>query len=373
MSRVTDQSRRAVLRLGLRAAAACGLTGVSATAAPSSNRAAVCLYLIGGNDSNNMIVPLDSPAYDAYAKGRGPLAIPRDALLAVDSNNPSAKYGFHPSMAGLQGLYNRGALAVLANVGRNTAPLTAAAVKANSASVPNDLFEHIGASNVRYIPNGYLTLEWAPQGNRQPVAQLERGITMTPSETAPVRGARPRPFSTQFPNTNTGRGLQSVANQLRSGALGGHLFVCPTVGFDTHGNQLARQAALFTELNDALVAFYSAMEELGIADRVTLFTQSEFDRTLAPNDRGGTEHAWGGHQLIMGGSVFGSRVHGTFPSLELGGADDLGQSGTWIPTTSNVQYDATIAQWLGRTNLASLPGFENLNQFFPANLGFLTA
>jgi uncharacterized protein (DUF1501 family) len=167
--------------------------------------------------------------------------------------------------------------------------------------------------------------------------------------------------------------LESVANRLRISSPTEQFFFCPVGGFDTHGGQLDRQAALFTDLNDAMVAFYGAMQELRIADRVTLFTQSEFDRTLAPNTRGGTEHAWGGHQLIMGGSVLGGRVHGVFPSLELGGPDDLGNNGTWIPSTSNVQYDATIAAWLGRTDLTSLPGFENLREFFPVNLGFLAA
>jgi uncharacterized protein (DUF1501 family) len=378
MNRTEGQSRRSVLGFGLKAAACC-LAGAAApaSAASSANRAAVCLYLLGGNDSNNMIVPTSSSEYDIYARGRGPLAVPKEALLPVDSYSPSAKYGFHPNLPGIQQIYNQGSLAVLANVGRTSMPLDAPGIKANPAALPSDLFLHTGASDVRYVANGYLTLAWATGGDSSvrkapPVAMLEHGVTMAPRESAPLRDAS-SPLSTPFPKTPFGRQLESVANRLRISSPTRQLFFCPVGGFDTHGDQLARQGFLFTDLNDAMVAFYGAMRELRIADRVTLFTQSEFDRTLAPNPRGGSEHAWGGHQLIMGGSVLGGRVHGVFPSLELGGPDDLGNNGTWIPSTSNVQYDATIAAWLGRTDLPSLPGFENLREFFPANLGFLAA
>lgn len=378
MNRTNGQSRRSVLNLGWKAAACC-LTGgaVPAFAASSTNRAAVCVYLLGGNDSNNMIVPTSSPEYEVYARGRGPLAIPRDALLPVDSYSPSAKYGFHPNLPGIQQIYNQGSLAVLANVGRTSVPVNAGNTKANPAGLPTDLFLHTGASDVRYVPSGYLSLAWATGSvssdpKAPPVAVLEHGVTVAPPRSASLRGPS-TPLSTPFPKTLFGRQLEAVANRLRISSPTGQFFFCPVGGFDTHGDQLTRQAALFTDLNDAMVAFYGAMQELRIANRVTLFTQSEFDRTLAPNTRGGTEHAWGGHQLIMGGSVLGGRVHGVFPSLELGGSDDLGNNGTWIPSTSNVQYDATIAAWLGRADLTSLPGFEHLREFFPVDLGFLAA
>jgi uncharacterized protein (DUF1501 family) len=126
-----------------------------------------------------------------------------------------------------------------------------------------------------------------------------------------------------------------------------------------------------TALNDAVVAFYRAVEELGIADRVTLFTQTEFNRTLAANRLGGSDHGWGGHQLILGRSVLGGQVYGHFPSLELGGPDDAGTTGVWIPTTSDVQYAATLAHWLGGADLLNQPAFAALSQFKESDLGFL--
>jgi uncharacterized protein (DUF1501 family) len=120
-----------------------------------------------------------------------------------------------------------------------------------------------------------------------------------------------------------------------------------------------------------VVAFYRSIEEMGIADRVTLFTQTEFNRTLAPNHNRGTEHGWGGHQLVLGKSVLGGQVHGRFPSLELGGPDDAGTTGIWIPSTSDVQFAATLGAWLGRNDLASLPEFAGLREFAQSDLGFL--
>src|SRR5207237_281172 len=78
----TKSSRRSVLSFGVKAAAAYGLSNLARplAAASSVNRACVCLYLNGGNDSNNMIVPLDSPAYELYDKGRGTLALPKREL-----------------------------------------------------------------------------------------------------------------------------------------------------------------------------------------------------------------------------------------------------------------------------------------------------
>ncbi|HUQ50120.1 MAG TPA: hypothetical protein VM056_05340, partial [Terriglobales bacterium] len=90
-----------------------------------------------------------------------------------------------------------------------------------------------------------------------------------------------------------------------------------------------------------------------------------------PNTGGGTDHAWGGHQLIMGGAVQGQRLYGSFPTLSLGGPDDSSSNGRWIPTTSTDQYGATLASWFGVApeNLPAI--FPNLVNFSTQNLGFL--
>src|SRR5579883_3272060 len=157
---VRNVTRRSLLDWGAKSAAALGLSGLMApaVAAAGRQRACVCIYLLGGNDSNNMIVPLDSPAYDAYAQGRGPLALPKSSLLPVWAQNTSANYGFHPALAGVRDLYTRGDLAVVVNVGRADRPL--AKGNFNPSQLPADLFQHTGATQVRYLPGGWMAIGW---------------------------------------------------------------------------------------------------------------------------------------------------------------------------------------------------------------------
>ena len=87
------------------------------------------------------------------------------------------------------------------------------------------------------------------------------------------------------------------------------------------------------------------MVEIGIADRVTTFTASDFGRTLSSNGRG-SDHAWGGNMMVMGGAVQGGDIYGSYPSLALGGPVDTGR-GRLIPTLSVDEYFADLALWFG--------------------------
>jgi len=155
--------------------------------------------------------------------------------------------------------------------------------------------------------------------------------------------------------------------------IGRQIFFCSQGGYDTHSDQLGTQVGLYGQLSAAMSAFYSATQELGVANNVTTFTLSEFSRTLQPGSNGGTDHAWGSHALMMGGAVKGNALYGTFPTLALGGPDDTGDNGRWIPTTSVDQYAATLASWFGVAN-ADLPSiFPNLANFTTGNLGFMAS
>jgi uncharacterized protein (DUF1501 family) len=333
-------SRRSLLDFGAKAAAAASLSGLLApvSRAAGPERACVCIYLLGGNDSNNMIVPLDAEAYQAYARGRGSLALPHQSLHPIKAPTTSANYGFHPALAGLQDLYNRGVLAVVANVGREDRPLSKGRFNVNE--LPSDLFLHTGASQVRYLPQGRLAIAWDPDASSTPMMP---NLTVNMGSSLSYRLAR-------------------ITDEL-SGRNSRTTFTLTLSGFDTHSDELRRQAALFADLNDGLVTFYERLQHIGLADRVTVFTSTEFNRTLAPNKNGGAEHAWGGHNLVVGGSVRGGDVYGRFPSLELGGADDLGSNGVWIPSISDQQYSATIARWYGISDLsASFPDLDNFSQ-----------
>jgi uncharacterized protein (DUF1501 family) len=144
-----------------------------------------------------------------------------------------------------------------------------------------------------------------------------------------------------------------------------------TGGFDTHSSQLAAHERLYTDVSKSLSAFYNATAEMGLASQVTAFTMSDFGRTFLPDSDLGTDHAWGNHQMILGGAVKGNDFYGTFPTLVPNGPDDATSEGRWIPTTSLDQYGATLAQWFGVQpgDLSTI--FPNLPNFQKTTLNFI--
>src|SRR5262249_24133984 len=182
------------------------------------------------------------------------------------------------------------------------------------------------------------------------------------------------PIQHVFPKGGLAWQLKQVAQVIAARSalgVGRQIFFCSLGGFDTHSDQLGAQIGLYQQLSPAMNAFYLATQELGVASNVTTFTLSEFSRTLQPGSNGGTDHAWGGHQVVFGGAVQGNQIYGTMPTLALGGPDDTGNNGRWIPTTSVDQYAATLAKWFGVSD-ADLPAiFPNLANFTTSNLGFL--
>jgi uncharacterized protein (DUF1501 family) len=183
------------------------------------------------------------------------------------------------------------------------------------------------------------------------------------------------PLKTVFPANNAlGAQLQQIAQiiQVRS-ALGVNrqIFFAGIGNFDTHSDQLPLQGALLASISPALAAFYQATQELGVQNEVTAFTMSDFSRTFQPNSNTGSDHAWGSHHIVLGGAVKGGKMYGTFPTLALGGPDDSGSNGRWVPSTASIQYASTLAQWFG-VSAALLPTiFPNIASFSSTNLGFV--
>lgn len=141
-------SRRSFLQAGIGAAGWAGTLGrfglVNALAQTSSDyRALVCVFLNGGNDGNNLIVPLGASEYQSYSTGRGDLALSAASLLPITASTGNAAYGLHPAVPKLQGLFQQGKLAVVANVGMLLQPLTRSEYQQKSAPVPVSLFSHL--------------------------------------------------------------------------------------------------------------------------------------------------------------------------------------------------------------------------------------
>jgi uncharacterized protein (DUF1501 family) len=129
----------------LTGSAALGQLGSFAAKASAATdyKALVCIFLYGGNDANNMIVPLDSAGYANYAKVRSYLALPQAQLLPLAAASGAPQYGFHPALPGLQSLWASAKLAVVANVGTLVQPLTQAQYLSTTTVKPESLFSHI--------------------------------------------------------------------------------------------------------------------------------------------------------------------------------------------------------------------------------------
>lgn len=158
------------------------------------------------------------------------------------------------------------------------------------------------------------------------------------------------------------------------GALGAarQVFLVSMGGFDTHSGQVATQTNLLGQLASAISWFQTTMDAMGTtANDVTLFTASDFGRTLIENGDG-SDHGWGSHHFVVGGAVKGKQIYGSFPDLTLNAnvSTDAG-NGRLIPTTSVEQYAATMAKWMGVTD-ANLPVIlPSLANFSQQNLGFM--
>ena len=156
------------------------------------------------------------------------------------------------------------------------------------------------------------------------------------------------------------------------------IFFVQLGGWDHHDNINTQMTSMLPGLSKALSAFYNATVQLGVKNDVVTFTASDFARTLTPNPSG-TDHAWGGNQLIMGGSVAGGKVYGDYPvfSAPSIAAIDIGGRGRLVPTTSVDAYNAELARWFGVSNDSSMSDIlPNVRNFYGAGgstgpLGFL--
>jgi uncharacterized protein (DUF1501 family) len=119
---------------------------VALSAAPSADyKALVCVFLFGGNDSWNMLVPRDAAEYAAYARSRRSMAIPADRLIAAAQDRATTDpraYGWHPSLEQIARLFDEGACAAIANVGTLLQPTTRDQIVAGTARLPPHLFSH---------------------------------------------------------------------------------------------------------------------------------------------------------------------------------------------------------------------------------------
>ncbi|MGF1528430.1 MAG: DUF1501 domain-containing protein [Candidatus Competibacterales bacterium] len=176
------------------------------------------------------------------------------------------------------------------------------------------------------------------------------------------------PLATAFPASRLGSSLRMAAQMIAAGPSMGFKRMCLFVsegGWDTHGGPIEPKLG---NLGDSLTAFTRAVEELGISDKVTLFTASDFGRTFNSNGTG-SDHGWGGNQMVMGGAVKGGKVYGTIPRL-VPNSPDFASRRAFMPTTAVDSYNATLATWFGVSNSDLSYVLPHISRF-PNDLGFM--
>ena len=471
-------------------------------------KALVCIFLSGGTDCNNMVIPYDdytvtgggsTNGYDNVRTASG-LAVPKSALAntrITPSNTSGVSYAFHPNLSpefgtvpgqakGLMDIWAAGKLAVLCNVGSLVRPITRAQYAAGIGR-PYQLFSHsdqvaqqqtstantvgqtgwggriadktnplngtvalpmnvslagtslfatgINSRQLAIAPApttlaNLLVLNWGGPTSANPntggssyrtLLGFDQGVTLIKASTDTTNQALtadaalnqtepviPSPGNpTAFPATSLGNQLKQIAKLIKIKDAAGitmkrQIFFCSAGGYDTHTNetgsdpanpgggaaQSGGQGGLLTQLSQAMRAFYDEMVAQGLSNSVTTFTLSDFGRTLQASGSGagsvGSDHAWGGHAFIMGGSVLGGAFYGSprpdstglpygYPALQLAGPDDTTSNrGQWIPTTSIDQYAATLATWYGLAVSDRAAVFPNLATFATPTLPFLS-
>jgi uncharacterized protein (DUF1501 family) len=406
-------------------------------------RALVCLFLFGGNDSFNMLVPRSAAEHNAYKVSRQGLAIEQGDLLPIEALNPDgALYGVHPSMPGLQTLFAQGSAAFVANVGPLIEPTTKQQYKDKAVLLPPQLFSHNDQQDQWHSLRGRTLSDTGWAGRMADLIRLnvasqqlatnvslagnslfqsgDDTVAYTMGATGPLafqgftglggeqrraferivdanygsiyaRGfaeiqqraieaadrvttaiAQAQTLTTAFPTSPLGQQLQTVARLISVRdqlAMRRQVFFVSTGGFDSHDDQVLNQPNLLGNVSACLAAFYAATVELGVANAVTTFTQSDFGRTLTSNGDG-TDHAWGGVQIVVGQSVQGRRIFGRYPSLVLNGPEDVG-GGRMIPGVSADQYAATLARWFGIADADLSSVAPHIGNFAERDLGFM--
>ncbi len=467
----TELSRRAFMHrssqlavMGAASSYALGLAGIGEAAAFQSGggyKALVCVFLLGGNDHGNTLIPYDQTNYNLYrtlrsgTASQGGIALERGALAATLLRQPDTQtltddmqLALAPTMPNMAARFGQGVMAPLLNVGPLIVPLTKAQYESGDNSSfprPSKLFSHNDQQSTwqSSAPEGSIT-GWggrmgdlAQDNNTNAmftaISAAGNSVFLSGDEIFPygvstsgaiemsavrnnslygsasagqalatlLRNHSPHVFeadyamsnarsiqfggfinsalsgvnlATQFPNSSLGSQLRVVARLIAARASLGvtrQVFMVATGGYDNHDGLIGTHEGLLGDLDASLDAFYRATLETGVADRVTAFTASDFGRTLTSNGDG-SDHGWGGHHFILGGSVNGGQFYGRAPQMSVSSNDQVGR-GRLLPGVSVDEYSATLAKWFG-VSPSEIPSISpNIGRFASPDLGFLRA
>lgn len=429
-------------------------------------KALVGVFLKGGADMFDAVLPSDQPSYDSFLGLRpgivnryGDGSRARENLLALTSSGPDGfggrTFGLVPELASFKAMFDSGEGAMVGAVGPLLTPTSKTGMNTGVDALPRKLFSHndqqstwmametegvrrgwggsfmdemirdggIGNADFSLITGGSSDIFLAAERTNQfkaPSNPSSLGIDMSVRSfltsgshgqdardlmdaflrdtshgsdnlfardvvAGQARGienmrsyreafAQASGLNTVFPDTKLGKQLLAVANAINlRGVLGinRQIFYTDTGGFDTHNNQSGSMPGRLSEVADAISAFRDAMIEMGVWNDVTLFTMSDFGRTLTDNGDG-TDHGWGSHQFVFGGSVQGQRIYGDMPELDPDSERFTRSRARMIPSISVDQYAATLGGWFGLDRDEIDRVLPNLDRFATRDLGFMS-
>lgn len=415
-------------------------------------KALICLFLAGGNDSYNMLVPSSGEAYNEYAAIRGTLAHAQNSILPIQPATTDGRtFGLHPGMPEVQALFDSGELAMLANVGTLVEPTDLAGFQNGSSKLPLGLFSHSDqiAHWQTSLPDQRSAVGWAGRmadllkesSNNSKVSMnislsgnnvfqtgrnvISFSVSSNPNadlginqygETDSFLGAiktntidslmaanyhnlletayadsvkdsieanelveaalsTAPEIQAQFSENNVASAFSMIAKLIsvrKQLGMQRQTFFVLFGGWDHHDAVIESQNAMLPIVSSALSELNVALKELGVNDQVTTFTASDFGRTLTSNGDG-TDHAWAGNHLVMGGAVQGKMIYGDYPPLYEGNPYDTGR-GRLIPTLSVDEYFAELALWFGLSQTEVHEIFPNLGKFYAGSskpVGFM--
>jgi len=411
---MTMVSRREFIRDGAAAftvsfAAPAFLSDI-ALAQGARSRSLVVVYLSGGNDALNTVVPYTDPFYFSR---RPAIAIPAGQVLQIGSDTSGKALGFHPRLTGLHEIFNQGRLAVVqrtgyANSSRSHFQGTDIWGTANSDAstgtgwlgryldtLPSPVDALVGWNatgttprallsrtvSVPAIPNAQVYSLSSPNSaaealhERFTATQLAGyaspgrphlsfvngsllGAMGTLDRVALVNAYVP---SVAYPTDGFGGALKTVAGSI-AGGIGTRVYWVQTGGFDTHANQGnaggGAYANLMGTVGDGLLAFYSDLRNQGLLNDTLVLQFSEFGRRVAENGSQGTDHGSGGMMMAMGGSVRGG-IYGTAASLDTDTANPTLENSVRdvkYETDFRAVYAKVLDAWLGTDSVAILGG-----------------
>ncbi|HTQ63922.1 MAG TPA: DUF1501 domain-containing protein [Puia sp.] len=309
---------------------------------PPGNKVLVILQLSGGNDGLNTVIPIRN---DIYYRVRPRLGIEMNKSLQITD-----EAGLHPSLVSLKELYDDGSLGIINSVGYPnpershfrsmdiwqtgsnsneyirtgwigryldaqctgcdkptqaleiddvlSLALKGEQMKGIALKDPRRLYD---TSHEQYFKD--ILADHVNKGKDQPADYLYKIMAETLSSADYIfQQSKLRPSTADYPNTELGKNLKTIASLILSD-INTKLYYVSLGSFDTHVNQQAQQQRLFTEMNDAIKAFTTDLKSNHRFQDVLMVTFSEFGRRVSQNASGGTDHGTANNMFLIGGGL----------------------------------------------------------------------